>query len=797
MKDHPCEITPFVAIFMQKLLNMRSLLIFFCILNGLLLAQPNLDLKEIMKGQDFTGYWPEAPQWNLDGSAVYFKWNKDGKGKSEPYKFSIKTGALDSISAVEMNDLILFDQAQVVYPNQLSIIQNSLVLTDRKTLKSTLLFQTDQFISDINRYALTEATFRMNGDFYLLIFNATGMLKLTQLTRYTSPKQTNSIDSTHLQKQQTELFQYIREQKQSDKNLPKSRFEVVKETSLPAGFSSISGRFLDPLHRVVLIRADESVEGKSTRVPTYITENGYVESFEARAKVSQQEPNQTLYLHDIEKDTLVQIDFSTLIDIRKKPMYMDTTGGMYFKTDRHVFIHDPVFAKNKPLALLDVRAADNKDRWIVVVNLKDGKISELEHQHDEAWIGGPGISEWNMENATLGFVQQEEVIYFQSEENGFSQLYELNLNTKKKELVYPGGQGFEMQSVSLSSDGVRYFVVHNAPNSRSLQGAWLHRIHKKMVPLISNVTGGFKDFAISPNEQDFVYLASTANAPWELYVKKGDKQAIRITKSTSKAFSDYSWKLPSFVTFKASDGKDVHARLYKPVEEKNNGAAILFVHGAGYLQNAHSWWSHYFREYMFHNLLVDQGYTVLDVDYRASAGYGRDYRTAIYRHMGGRDVQDFIDAKKYLATLRVDTNRVGIYGGSYGGFVTLMSLFQHPDAFACGAALRAVTDWAHYNHEYTSNILNYPETDPTAYRNSSPIYYADGLKKPLLILHGMVDDNVQFQDVVRLQQRLIELGKTQWELAAYPVEAHGFKESYSWYDEYRRIFELFQTHLIK
>jgi acetyl esterase/lipase len=522
-----------------------------------------------------------------------------------------------------------------------------------------------------------------------------------------------------------------------------------------------------------------------------------VGTFEARAKVSQQEPNQIMHLHFIQKDTVVKIDCSTLTDIRKKPAYMDTTGGMYFKNDRPLFVHDPVFATNKPLALLDIRAADNKDRWIVLVNLLDGKISELEHQHDEAWIGGPGISEWNMENATLGFVQQDEVIYFQSEEHGFSQLYELNLNTKKKELVYPGGQGFEMHSVNLSSDGTRYFVVHNATNARSLQGAWLHRIHRKLVPVISNATGGFKDVAISPNEQDLVYLASKANTPWELYVKTGTKQAIKITKSTSKAFSDYSWKSPSFITFKASDGKDVHARLYAPTDAKKNGAAVLFVHGAGYLQNAHSWWSHYFREYMFHNLLVDQGYTVLDVDYRASAGYGRDYRTTIYRHMGGRDVQDFIDAKNYLATLSIDTNRVGIYGGSYGGFVTLMSLFQHPDAFACGAALRSVTDWSHYNHEYTSNILNYPETDPTAYRKSSPIYYAEGLKKPLLILHGMVDDNVQFQDVVRLQQRLIELGKTNWELAAYPVEAHGFKESYSWYDEYRRIYELFQTHLIK
>jgi dipeptidyl aminopeptidase/acylaminoacyl peptidase len=111
--------------------------------------------------------------------------------------------------------------------------------------------------------------------------------------------------------------------------------------------------------------------------------------------------------------------------------------------------------------------------------------------------------------------------------------------------------------------------------------------------------------------------------------------------------------------------------------------------------------------------------------------------------------------------------------------------------------LRSVTDWAHYNHEYTSNILNHPTTDPEAYKKSSPIYFAEGLSKPLLMLHGMVDENVQFQDIVRLQQRLIELGKTRWELATYPVEAHGFKESYSWYDEYRRILELFEEHLRK
>ena len=112
-----------------------------------------------------------------------------------------------------------------------------------------------------------------------------------------------------------------------------------------------------------------------------------------------------------------------------------------------------------------------------------------------------------------------------------------------------------------------------------------------------------------------------------------------------------------------------------------------------------------------------------------------------------------------------------------------------------GAALRPVTDWAHYNHGYTSNILNEPQNDSLAYQRSSPIYFAEGLQGHLLMAHGMVDDNVHFHDTVRLVQRLIELGKENWEVAVYPAERHGFTQASSWTDEYRRIFKLFEGAL--
>ena len=290
------------------------------------------------------------------------------------------------------------------------------------------------------------------------------------------------------------------------------------------------------------------------------------------------------------------------------------------------------------------------------------------------------------------------------------------------------------------------------------------------------------------------------NRPPELFLQenKPDATPRRVTVSPSPLFSTYGWRDAPTVTFSARDGKAVSARLFSPASRKpgEKGPAVVFVHGAGYLQNAHRGWSQYEHEYLFHNFLADRGYTVLDVDYRGSSGYGRDVRTAIYKHMGGPDLTDAEDGAKWLIqTQNVDARRIGIYGGSYGGFLTLMALFTQPDTWACGAALRPVSDWSQYNDGYTANILGLPQTDFAPYRLSSPIYYAQNLKGGLLICHGMEDSNVFFADTVRLTQRLIELQKTNWEVAMYPVENHTFSEAASWTDEFRRIFDLFEKYI--
>lgn len=424
----------------------------------------------------------------------------------------------------------------------------------------------------------------------------------------------------------------------------------------------------------------------------------------------------------------------------------------------------------------------------------NGKLKTLDRQTDEAWVGGPGIGGWNFQMGNLGFMPGDEAIWFQSESSGFAHLYQLNLKNGKKKALTTGN--YEIYNPRLSKDKSSFYFSSNQVNSGERHFYRMDIDGKNLKQLTSKE--GRNDVFLSPDETKMAILHSYANQPAELYIKGIDEEGSgqRVTNSQSEAFQAYQWRAPEFIQFEARDKEMVNARLYKPEAGKENKAAIIFVHGAGYLQNAHKWWSSYYREYMFHNFLVDHGYTVLDIDYRGSAGYGRDWRTAIYRHMGGQDLEDQIDGAAHLVSAHgIEADRIGIYGGSYGGFITLMALFTSPGTFKAGAALRSVTDWAHYNHAYTSNILNTPVTDSVAYAQSSPIYFAEGLQDHLLICHGMVDRNVQFQDVVRLSQRLIELGKDNWEMAVYPMEGHGFTTASSWTDEYKRIFKLFETHL--
>jgi len=776
----------------------RIFFLSFLLFTSISLFSQTLSLSEIMKGDEFIGNQPENHRWSMDGSTVYFDWNPKNEKGSSTYLWKKGMKSPEIYTGDEYFTQVNFDN-QKEFEIHYYIKSGVLYGYDKKSKTHKKIIQSTQGISNIARSNQPNILFfQQNRNLYRLDMDD---FSLIQLTNFTSNKSSESkSEETFLSKQQKELFQFIKDQ-EAKKEWNKAKSEKSKEIFPKEYFfdkSSIELITPSPNGKFVTFRQSDYSSTTSTKVENFITDDGYTRNSNARAKVSINNLNKhKLGIINTEKDTVYFVSFSNLTGIKEFPKYYQEYEKLKEneKTEKAIVMQTPIFNKDGSLAVLNIRSQDNKDRWIVQLDVRTGIITELDHQHDEAWIGGPGIPGYGFGNGTLGFLKDNQTIYFQSEASGFSHLYLINLKTKQKTQLTNGT--WEVHEVKLSNDGKSFYVTTNTTHPGNREFYKLDIATKKMTPILTKE--GAHEVELSPDEKTLLVRYSFKNKPWELYVadNKTNSSLQQITFSTTKMFDSYSWKSPEVVTIKAKDGSNVYARIYEPKAVTKNNAAIIFVHGAGYLQNAHNFWSSYHREYMFHNLLTDLGYTVLDIDYRGSDGYGRDVRTGIYRHMGGLDLSDHLDGKQFLVNQKgIDADKIGIYGGSYGGFITLMALLTEPGEFKAGAALRSVTDWAHYNQGYTANILNFPETDPEAYKKSSPIYFAENLQDRLVMLHGMVDDNVQFQDIVRLTQRFIELGKTDWDLAVYPVEAHGFRETYSWVDEYTRILNLFNETLL-
>ncbi len=763
-----------------------------------------LTIEQIMKGNDFVGHLPGGVSWSPDSRRIYFDWNPDQALLDDQYYYDLDDKQIVKVKPEEYSTIIPRGDWDSDHKKMVFSKDGDLFIYDTKASSSIQITNTLDRESGPEFTADDKAVIFRNGNNLFRWEVESGTL--TQLTDIRNEKEKKdskeSEQEAYLKNQQEELFQVISQNK-ARREAREDRSELSepeRPKTIYVGNNRVQSLTISPNQRFVAYTLAERADATSTKMMDFVTESGYTNEYSARAKAGSPSGTSLTHIYDQERDTIYSFDIKQIPGIYDKPAFLrdyhsgDSAYSEKYEKPREVTFVGFFFNENND-AVVVIRSADNKDRWIMKADPATAELSLLHREHNDSWVGGPGISGWNFGPGTIGFTDDPSILYFQSEETGYSHLYTVNINTGDIKQLTEGN--FEVLDVDLSFDKKTFYISSNKESpyshhfySMPVEGGDLNRV--------TEGEGNF-DVTMSPDEKWLAIRYSYSNKPWELYLmpNKAGREMEQITRSTTDQFNSYSWRAPEIITFTADDGADVPARIYKPDSGNGNGAAVIFVHGAGYLQNVHQWWSSYFREYMFHNFLVDNGYTVLDIDYRGSAGHGEAWRTAIYRHMGGKDLSDQVDGAEYLISEHgIDPGKVGIYGGSYGGFITLMALFNAPETFAAGAAIRSVTDWAHYNHPYTSNILNTPQEDPEAYQKSSPIYFAENLEDPLLILHGLQDDNVQPQDVIRLSQRLIELGKHGWETAYYPVEPHGFREASSWTDEYIRIYKFFQENLL-
>ena len=786
---------------MNKIVGKFGMALVISILCLGLQAQNNLaplTVEKIMRDPDWIGTSPTRPFWDMDGETLYFYWNPEKVAADSLYKINLKNKLPVKLSNTERLDVV--DAGNLVYN------KNRTAATYEKggdlfyfevNPKKIIQITNTQVYESNPAFGFKEKSIIYKSGDNLFSWNiADGATK--QLTNFISGSETTEKAKTDLQNNwleddQMREFEVLKKRKE-DREARKEAAKLNAAKELRKIYNNgkqLFGVQISNDGRFVSYRLRNTVTNARTIIPNYVTESGYTENINGRSKVGQALAKEDFFIYDNNADSIFKIDLKQIPGIYDIPEFVKDYPAEFKKreekkVERNVSFSNLNWADNAAYAVLEINAQDNKDRWLMMWNTATKKLSLIDRQHDDAWIGGPGINSYN-----TGWIDENN-FWFQSEKTGYSHIYIYNKISNSVKAITQGD--FEIQQVSLSKNKKYFFVISNKehPGEKHYYRLQISNGHMEK---LTDKEGAY-EVALSPDEKNMAYLYSYINLPPELFLQPLNKNqsAIQITnKSKSAEFASYNWRVPEVISFKAADGKLVYARIYKPKQAVANAPAVLFVHGAGYLQNAHKWWSSYFREYMFNNLLADKGYYVMDIDYRGSAGYGRDWRTGIYRNMGGKDLSDNVDAINYLKeNYKIDGKKVGLYGGSYGGFLALMGMFKNPETFKAGAALRPVTDWAQYNHGYTSNILNEPYNDSIAYKRSSPLYYASGLEGNLLICHGIVDVNVHFQDAVKLSQRLIELGKNNWEIIGYPMEDHGFVEPSSWTDEYKRILKLFE-----
>jgi dipeptidyl aminopeptidase/acylaminoacyl peptidase len=743
-----------------------------------------LTVDSIMRGPKLVGYPQTGLRWSGDSARLYFEWRRPGEDEAATWVVGRDGGNLRQLTDEERRNAPpvggMWDRAhrRVVFADQGDIVLVDSVAGTRRQITRTTAAES------VPRWARGESaiTFVRENNLFVVPIDGSvsGIVQLTDVApRKRDPRDTDSQKFVKAEEQK--LIEHTRiEAEKKKKAEEKDKARALPKYELAERQTATDLQLSPDDKHVFVVITQRAETAKRPNVPNYVTESSYTEDIPTRSYVGDAQDKRTLVVMNLETGKTV-------------------SAASEFAAKREVRWGMPQVSQDGAIAIANARATDNKDRWLVAVDAESGATRVVDALHDDAWVrevGGFGAND-----PSFGWLPDQKRLWFLSERDGWMHLYTLNPGDASPAARQLTQGQWEIESVNLSGDRKKFYITSTEvhPGERHLYALPVDGGEERTK--LTSMTGGNAG-EVSPDDSTIGLIYSYSNKPHEVFVmpNRAGASAKQVTTTPTDEWRSYKWVDPQLITYKTRDGVDVHARLFTPemvgARRDPTAPAVVFVHGAGYAQNAHKYWASYYREYMFHNLLASRGYVVLDPDYRASSGYGRDWRTAIYRHMGGKDLEDVVDGAKFLvASQKVNPRRIGVYGGSYGGFITLMAMFTSPETFAAGAALRPVTDWSHYNHGYTSNILNQPQSDTEAYRKSSPIYFAEGLKGALLICHGMVDTNVLFQDTVRLVQRLIELRKDNWSVAPFPVENHGFEDETSWADEYKRILKLFDDNL--
>lgn len=477
-----------------------------------------------------------------------------------------------------------------------------------------------------------------------------------------------------------------------------------------------------------------------------------------------------------------------------------------------------------------------KELHFLAADPGDGVVDTLFTVRDDRWV--------NVNRTFVHWDRDGEQLFYTSEESGWNHIYRMEWNTRKAVMLTDGE--WEVTDLHTVDDKARPWYTSTEHDAGQRHLFYLEKNGKKY-----RVTPGegWYASAVMEGAGRAAVVYSNPGIPPDLYVikslrgheyqkgdyvhygvpRKGDKGGahvpvlfypkdwqmpeglVRVTESQAADFKDIEIPVLRYIELRSRlDGERVQALILLPPELEGidleslikgrsderfdrKYPAIVSVHGGGYAQSVvKAWrWRTLYDAYLVHG----KGYVILDLDYRGSSGYGRKFRTDVHLDIGGADLEDEMTGLDFLKDLPfIDPDRIGIWGWSYGGYMTALAMLKYPDAFRAGAGVAPVTDWKNYDTHYTEERLGLPQEEQEAYEQGSPVSYADSLKNHLLLIHGMGDDNVHFQDTVQLVDALVKTG-VDFEVMFYPSGKHGIRADESRIHLFRKITRHFERYL--
>lgn len=675
-----------------------------------------LTLEKIMSDPDWLGRQPENAYWGDDSKSVFYSRKQQGTPLRELWQKAVNQE--DNGSLVPLSDMHLHSYQDRVLNSSGDLaawaFEGNLFVKELANQKVRQLTRDGAGVSQLQFLHDGRLSFQQGRRIYAITLD-TGLTEKLVGWRFATQPGANKKPKDYIAEQQQQLIGYIAKQR-SDAAL---RFKRNQQLQQHNPSVAVTDFYFDPKHELVEISLSpngrwalmatakqQASRNDNDIMPHYVQENGRIKAVSVRQRVADAKPvSHQLWLLDLKNQHKTRLSYSVLPGFNedvlaavkrenaraKNEEYQDNRlpRDIHLMQDWY-WSQSPVqWHNNGDQVAVMLEAWDNKDRWIATVDLKQKSLQPQHRLHDDAWV--------NYKFNSFGWLNKSETLYYLSEQSGYANLYTKTLNGQEQALI--SGR-FEVDDLTLSQDDSTFYFKANINHPGIYEIYKVSLATKAITPLTQ--LHGMTDYALSPDGASLLLTHSKLTRPPELYLKPlaSGAEPVKLTETISQEFLSYNWRAPNIVAVRSSHvDTPIYSRVYLPqnppkdkdqVEgqikahiEKHCKApcekrrAVMFNHGAGYLQNSHLGWSGYFREFMFHNLLLQQGYVVMDMDYRASAGYGRDWRTAIYRQMGTPEIQDLADGVNWLVeNANVDRDRVGTYGGSYGGFMTFMAIYR-------------------------------------------------------------------------------------------------------------------------